>query len=305
MIPVEREPLNTGASLYLAYPAATGTGKVTPSSRFVSLLMLANYAQAFAILAADLEKARAQILIAAAELHVTKISPELGRFNEFRDNLLKLIATCQQVPQLDRMMGPLGRLLANLDSGMDASHFHYHVDFIQLQLFDELNRLKLYHVEDRYVDLYENPQPFGDQVFTAFPSAVLDSQKAAQCLALGQPTAAMFHLMRVVEHGLTAYGEKLGIGYAPSWEAYERKLHREFSIEFNKRTKTWQREDGFHKKVLGDITAIRIAWRNPTVHIVHDYDIAEAETSFLAVGQFMGHLSTKVKEKRQRSPRSA
>jgi hypothetical protein len=182
--------------------------------------MLMNYAQAFTILSADLEKARAQILILAVEGNLGKIDASLPKMAEFRGNISTLAATCQQVPQLDRMLGPIGRLMAAIDTGIDASTFHHQVDFIQAQLFDELNRMKLYHVRDELAAIYDHPQPFGQAVFDAFPSAILDTQNAGKCLALGQPTACMFHLMRVMEHGLTAYAAKLGINYLPSWEAF-------------------------------------------------------------------------------------
>jgi len=263
--------------------------------------MLLNYAQAFTIIAADLEKLRAQVLIMAAQQNLNLIAVDNPKLLEFVDRVQALLATCQQVPELSRMNGPIGRMLAMLADPVDPNVLHHKLDEMQLQLFDELNLLKLYLVPSWLADLYDNPQPFGEAVFDAFPSAILDSQNAAKCLALGQPTASMFHLMRVMERGLTAYAANLGISYAPSWEAYIRQLNKEFDVEFDKKSKTWKKIEPFHKQIMGDIIAIKIAWRNPTIHIVNDYDENEATRSFAAVQGFMQRLATRIKEPRKRA----
>jgi hypothetical protein len=262
--------------------------------------MLLNYAQAFTILAADLERIRAQVLIIANDCNTSVLNLASPKMRDVLEILSKLLATCQQMPQLDRMDGPIGRLLATIEAGTSPSAFNHHVDFMQLQLLDELERLRLYNVTETLAAIYDNPQPFGEDVFEAFPGAVLDSQNAGKCLALGQPTACMFHLMRVLEHGLTAYAEKLGIQYSPSWEACLNKLAKEFEVSWDKRSQKWKKETSFHKQVMGDLTAIKIAWRNPTIHIVNDYDESEALRAYSAVLGFMQHLATnKVKQKRR------
>ena len=55
------------------------------------------------------------------------------------------------------------------------------------------------------------PEPFGDKVATAFPSARFDICEAADCLALERSTAAAFHLMRAVEWGMRALCVDLGL----------------------------------------------------------------------------------------------
>jgi hypothetical protein len=44
----------------------------------------------------------------------------------------------------------------------------------------------------------------GDAVTAKFPDAVVEIRNAGNCLAVGCSTAAVFHLMRVVEFGLRA-----------------------------------------------------------------------------------------------------
>lgn len=260
--------------------------------------MLLNYAQAFAVICADLEKFRGQLFLTMAQAQDLTLVPEMPKMRDFRQGVGTLLATCQQVPQLDRMNGPLGRLLATLDNPIDGHTLHHSLDFIQLQLMDELNRMKLYLVPENLAPLYENEIPFGQKVFDNFPSAVRDSQNAARCLAIGQPTAAMFHLTRVMERGLEAYAAKLGIPYSPSWESYIKHLNNHIAVDWSKKEKVWKSSEPFHKDILGDITAIKIAWRNPTVHISDDYSFEEAMRAYSAVNGFMERLAGKVKEKR-------
>jgi hypothetical protein len=265
--------------------------------RLESLLeMLMNYAQAFTMLSADIEKVRAQILIEANQSNLAVLGIEMPKMAELQARIQDLLATCRQAPQLDRLMGPIGRFLAQLEAGTNPSALHHAVDHLQLQMFDELDRLRLYHVPEAMVPLYENELPFGEQVFDRFPSAVPDSRNAGRCLALGQPTACMFHLMRVMERGLAAYAAKLGIPYASSWEAYTRQLESQFKVEWAKKEKAWKKVEPFHKQILGDIIGIKTAWRNPTVHIVSDYTEAEALRAYFAVAGFMNNLAKKVRE---------
>lgn len=55
------------------------------------------------------------------------------------------------------------------------------------------------------------PQLFGEEVYKAFPDARNDIHEAGCCMALTRPTAAVFHLMRVLECGLAALGKAFSI----------------------------------------------------------------------------------------------
>lgn len=58
-------------------------------------------------------------------------------------------------------------------------------------------RLFLY-IPPQMVNLYEAKELFGQPVEHAFPSAIDDIEDAGKCLALGQGTACVMHLMRVL-----------------------------------------------------------------------------------------------------------
>jgi hypothetical protein len=46
----------------------------------------------------------------------------------------------------------------------------------------------------------------------------------------------------------------------------------------------------FYKDITGDLQAIKIAWRNPTMHIVKTYDRDAARQIFACVKQLMARL---------------
>jgi hypothetical protein len=49
----------------------------------------------------------------------------------------------------------------------------------------------------------------------------------------------------------------------------------------------WKRDEPFFRDVMGDLTAIKIAFRNPTMHIMRKYDRDEAEEIYRMTRRFM------------------
>ncbi len=267
--------------------------------RLLSLPMLANYANVFALLSADIEKMHLQLLMdAELDPEIKTFDPASPRMARFREHISTLLATCGQVPQLSRMEPPLGRLLARIDDGIGASELHHNIDHMQHQLFDELNQIQLYHVPSHLVGLYNDPMAFGQEVFDRFPAANEDIARACQCLALGQPTAAVFHLMRVSEAALKAISKDADIPYQPNWDAYIRKLTAKFGEDYKKKTPAWRKKEPFYEGVLGDLAAIKIAWRNPTMHIVSSFDGEQAQNIFMTTRALMMRVASKLKQPR-------
>lgn len=269
--------------------------------RVVSLLdMLLNYAQAFTLIVADIEKLRAQLLIYANDQGINSLTLQTPRMQEFRDNLEKLMATCQQVDQLDRMYPPIGRIITRIDQGVSPAELYHAVDALHFQLFDELNRLPLYLVDPRLAAIYDSAFPFGEEVFEKFPSAIGDVEDAAKCLALGRATATVFHCMRVMEVGLRVLSRELGIEYAPSWEAHINQIEKQLTASHKAKTASWKRKEPFFRELLGILNSVKIAWRNPTMHIARRYSAQEAEDIFKAVQTFMSALQSKYRESKKR-----
>ncbi len=85
------------------------------------------------------------------------------------------------------------------------------IDGILRAAYKELNNIKFAFVPEEKHDFFENDKNFGALVWIAFPSAREDTKSAGNCLAVGLDTAAVFHSMRIVEHGIRALAKHLGL----------------------------------------------------------------------------------------------
>ncbi|MFZ3374959.1 MAG: hypothetical protein WA183_05350 [Chthoniobacterales bacterium] len=153
------------------------------------------------------------------------------------------------------------------------------------------------HVPAKDSEYYMQPEPlFFDGFRDTFPSAISDVQEAGKCLALERPTACIFHLMRIMEAGLKALARKMNIPYAPSWEGYLRQIKEKLEIDWKDKAPEWKAEEEFYRESAAHLSAVKIAWRNPTMHIVKTYSYDESKEVFGAVRGLMRHLATKLKE---------
>jgi len=161
-------------------------------------------------------------------------------------------------------------------------------------VFAELRTMLFFRMDEELRIYFEKPHQYGDTVDLRFPAAALDIEEAGKCLALARPTAAIFHAMRVMEVGLRVLAKDLKIPYAPSWESYIRQIEAQITAKHKSKSKKWKAVEPFYRELLGDIMSIKIAWRNPTMHIVRSYTPNEAEDVFRAVRTFMQRLSTRL-----------
>jgi len=174
------------------------------------------------------------------------------------------------------------------------------------RFYDALRRTLCFILPSDRAVFYRNSQLFGVAVAERFAAATLDIEEAGKCLALQRGTATVFHLMRVMEVGLTAIAAELGIPYAPSWESYLRQIKTQVEVDWSKKSADWKKRESFFKDVLAHLEAVKLAWRNPTMHIVNHYTPETAEQVYNAVKGFMQHLAEKlptrtpVKRKRKR-----
>jgi hypothetical protein len=159
----------------------------------------------------------------------------------------------------------------------------------------ELDGRKFYGPLRRYEQYYEQPKLFGDAVFTAFPSANNDIFEAGTCLALERGTACIMHLMRVVEVGLKALAAAVGVGIQGDWGGYLREIDKALEARTKAAGKRTPDEQ-FYAEVRVTLDGVRMAWRNATMHIDHNYSPERAEEILGAVRGLMRHLATKLSE---------
>ena len=112
-------------------------------------------------------------------------------------------------------------------------------------------------------------------------------------------TACVFHLMRVMEHGLRVLGKSLNEpsldpSRNPSWEVILRKCDEQLKLPIKDRCTEWKTDDLFFSTATANLRSVKNAWRNPTLHIERSYDEETALEVFNATKAFMRHLATKL-----------
>jgi hypothetical protein len=255
------------------------------------LEMLLTYARAFAMLAANVEFSRGQVNGYMLQGNFNPINAQDVIGQSAIASLQQLREICAAIPILATVADPIDRTVQKINSGVLPLVLHNELEAIQNRVFDELKKLYYYPVTEQYAAVYSNAAPFGEQVYNAFPSARIDIQNAGRCIILGQGTAGVFHLMRVMEVALKVLGRDLGIPYAPSWESYIRQITNRIEEQHPKKPPKWKRKEPFYKDILADLVAIKHAWRNPTMHIVNEYSQEMATPVYTAVMVMMQRMA--------------
>ncbi len=151
-------------------------------------------------------------------------------------------------------------------------------------------------------DYYEPSSPlFGIEVQNRFPAATYEIEEAGKCVAVGRSTAAVFHLMRVMECGIYAVARCLGItdpvrGSDKNWGRILQKIHDERLSRNASATRGWTNLDdkAYFDGAYATLDAVRNAWRNTTMHVENKYSGEEALHIFVAVRAFMMKLASRM-----------
>lgn len=190
-----------------------------------------------------------------------------------------------------------------------------HVTHAREAILADLKKTKFLSISAGRADFVDNPKVLGDAVLKAFPKAGPDIAEAGNCLAAECNTAAVFHLMRVVEWGLRALCVHLGfrkaknkfkksgaISYVPieysEWEKMLDQLNVKVDAKMTKlgKGKIKQAHQEFYYPALQDIRGIRDAWRNHVMHSRSEYNRSDADAVLSHVRRIMTVLATRVKE---------
>jgi len=146
-------------------------------------------------------------------------------------------------------------------------------------------------VPPRARSLLRDEPPLGAEVENSIPSAAYDIEEASLCLAFRRPTAAVFHCMKILEHGIRALARCLGLD--DPLAAGERD---------------WQRIlgalGGAADAGLGGardaLDGVRKRWRSSFLLPADKYTEEEAERIFAALGGFMRTLAALCDERGKR-----
>jgi hypothetical protein len=151
-------------------------------------------------------------------------------------------------------------------------------------------------------EYFEQAALFGEKVNDAFPSAENHIKAAGNCLAADLNTAAVYHLMCVVNVGLLALAKHLKLTKIKAIEYQEWKniidgLKKKVDTANQKpKGKKKQDELEFYSALLLEFSAFKDVYRNNMAHARASYRFHEAKGVYDRVRDFMRRLAAKVSE---------
>ena len=169
----------------------------------------------------------------------------------------------------------------------------------------ELAKWQFVPIQPDMVRFFNQDTLFGWEVFDKFENARGDIREAGNCIAVGLPTSAVFHLMRVAEYGLrkiagslrvtlTHRGKNQPVEFA-DWDKIITGCNNQIAKArllasgAKRQAKLELFSDGAqHCLFMKDI------WRNSTSHTRSPYSQSEAVSAFDRVRDFMVFLATKM-----------
>jgi hypothetical protein len=161
---------------------------------------------------------------------------------------------------------------------------------------------KVVVIEAEKQKYYDPRDPaFGCDVTNKFISVLFELDEAGKCLALGRPTACVFHLMRIMEIGVRAIARCLQI--PDPVKPAERNLGHILDEIWNGIAAKWPTtadrmggDGALFEELHASLDAVKNPWRNATMHVERKYTDDEAEHVFAAVRGFMMKLASRCDE---------
>jgi hypothetical protein len=154
-------------------------------------------------------------------------------------------------------------------------------------LVEELSEFVFLAVPRNRVGFFQ--LPVGKKVPGA-DEAVREFHAARRCLGLGEPTACVLHLVRVIDFGAKTVATSLGIhtegltvgGIAAEIQNSVRSLSKSGACGSD--------VEQFYNALVMDLRAFIRAYRNPVVHGFQVFTDQQANNLVVTVGDFMMHL---------------
>jgi hypothetical protein len=166
------------------------------------------------------------------------------------------------------------------------------IENIWNRIYDELSQVTFFGIGGTAINYYKTEER-GWKFASKYPHATTDIDEAGKCLALGRYTASVFHLMRVMEIALRELGVALAADLREK-DGWLTILHKRIDPAINGLPETSSEER--HRKtafqqVRAHLHAVRLAWRNDTMHPKATYTEEEAIELIEHVRSFTNHLT--------------
>jgi len=167
---------------------------------------------------------------------------------------------------------------------------------------DEIESVKFLLVKADRVAFYENTEHAGEQFKERFPRANVELIEAGNCFALDRYTACVFHLMRSLEIALAALHRSLGIpepekGSEKTWGKILGRIFKNITDNDSNPPLNWASEKEFHHRCYALFQAVKVPYRDSTMHVESIYDEQSAFDIFNVTVAVLRFVATKLSEK--------
>ena len=183
---------------------------------------------------------------------------------------------------------------------------YWQLQGIASELHNKLNSVRFAGVPLHLAAFFERDNLLGDAVRDAASMELNGEIRAAgNCLAMDLNTAAVFHLMRVAEHGLHRLAADLNVAVNPyplrfsEWRAVIERIRDELDnrvklVQPMPRGPLKEQDYDYYLGLLNSLTYFKEAYRNPVSHLRGNYDANKAKVIFNEVKDFMQRLASRV-----------
>ncbi len=216
--------------------------------------------------------------------------------NDQKLTLLEALDALQPVCEkleLPVTLRQFSRVRGIVKSSTTYGEAHEPINELRLRMHDELKSRVFLFVPPLEARFYNRKEPFGLKVSQKFAKAITDIENAGDCIAVGMSTAAVFHLMRVMERAVQKLGKRIGV------KLVGEKNWQNILDEINKAIKNMPDSPSSAKKKKASLAAasanlfnVKLAWRNPVMHPKESYSPEEAVEIYETTQRFMEHLAS-------------
>lgn len=216
-----------------------------------------------------------------------------------RDNIIDntvLLSSIEARKACER--GRLTNILADLDRFDEKANnkapiidIKYAAEYLRNRILDELEKELYFQVNRADARLYKHKALFGSAVAKKFKKSGSDIQNAGNCLALQQPTACVFHLMRAMESAVLALGARLKIKISPqsTWRQITGNMDDKIKMMPEKTARQKAKKHAW-EEARTNLHHVGSVWRNRTMHPAATYTQSQATEVLNATRVFMNCL---------------
>jgi len=226
---------------------------------------------------------------------------QIYTLKQYREQMQELLALCGEA-KLPMTIKTIGRVLelVELQHGgarVDGPTLERASQQVALMLEDEMSVRLCFWLGASEAELWDAKRLSGEDVSDRFPSTDYELEEYAKCCAIGRHTAAVFHLMRVLEIGLSVLAVSIGADPAnKSWEQILIGIQTKIDENVKLKGPSWKDTEQYYSEISAQFRNLKNAWRNYTMHVHVTYDKERTEEVFVHIRAIMKVLATRIRE---------